>query len=141
MNDQDIQVFITSFRRYFESIKTDLRFVIEPPYIKDQEMPFLEYTGIIAIERERAREVWPRVLDLGSDCLHRPRARLSVPFELSELCDPDYLAIGAGLFVRLPHLNRSLSKRHLLLSCNVFPRRKKNGALCLAVAPKLYPLR
>ena len=50
MNDQDIQVFITSFRRYFESIKTDLRFVIEPPYIKDQEMPFLEYTGIIAIE-------------------------------------------------------------------------------------------
>jgi chemotaxis protein CheX len=49
MNDQDIEVFITSFRRYFESIKTDLKVVIEPPYIKDQEMPFLEYTGIIKI--------------------------------------------------------------------------------------------
>ena len=50
MNDQDIEVFITSFRRYFESIKTDLKVVIEPPYIKDQEMPFLEYTGIIKID-------------------------------------------------------------------------------------------
>jgi chemotaxis protein CheX len=50
MNDQDIQVFITAFRRYFESLKTDLRVVIEPPYIKDQDMPFLEYTGIISIE-------------------------------------------------------------------------------------------
>jgi chemotaxis protein CheX len=50
MNDQDIQVFITGFRRYFESLKGDLRVVVEPPYIKDQEMPILEYTGIIGID-------------------------------------------------------------------------------------------
>jgi chemotaxis protein CheX len=50
MNDQDIQVFITGFRRYFESLKEDLRVVIEPPYIKEREMPILEYTGIIGID-------------------------------------------------------------------------------------------
>ncbi len=53
MNDQDIQVFITGFRRYFESLKTDFKVVIEPPYIKDlrdREIPFLDYTGIIAID-------------------------------------------------------------------------------------------
>src|SRR5580693_395096 len=49
MNDQDIQVFITGIRRYFESLKKDLRVVIEPPFIKDEEKPFLEYTGIIGI--------------------------------------------------------------------------------------------
>jgi chemotaxis protein CheX len=49
MNDQDIQIFITGFRRYFESLRTELRLVIEPPYIKNQEMPFLEYTGIIGV--------------------------------------------------------------------------------------------
>ena len=49
MNDQDIQVFITGVRRYFESLKKDLRVVIEPPFIKDEEKPFLEYTGIIGI--------------------------------------------------------------------------------------------
>jgi chemotaxis protein CheX len=49
MNDQDIQVFITGVRRYFESLKKDLRVVIEPPFIKDAEKPFLEYTGIIGI--------------------------------------------------------------------------------------------
>ncbi len=50
MNDQDIQVFITGFRRYFESLRADLKVVIEPPYIKDREMPFLEYTGIISVD-------------------------------------------------------------------------------------------
>jgi chemotaxis protein CheX len=49
MDDQDIQVFITGVRRYFESLRTDARVVIEPPFIKDQERPLLEYTGIIGI--------------------------------------------------------------------------------------------
>src|SRR6202012_2635914 len=49
MNDEDIQVFITGVRRYFESLRADIRVVIEPPFIKDEEKPFLEYTGIIGI--------------------------------------------------------------------------------------------
>jgi chemotaxis protein CheX len=49
MNDQDIQVFITGVRRYFESLRKDLKVVIEPPFIKTEEKPFLEYTGIIGI--------------------------------------------------------------------------------------------
>src|ERR1700738_3416191 len=49
MNDQDIQVFITGIRRYFECLKKDLRVVIEPPFIKNEEKPFLEYTGIIGV--------------------------------------------------------------------------------------------
>src|SRR6202045_961181 len=49
MNDDDIQVFITGVRRYFESLRKDLRVVIEPPFIKDEGKPFLEYTGIIGI--------------------------------------------------------------------------------------------
>jgi chemotaxis protein CheX len=49
MNDQDIQVFITGIRRYFESLRKDLRVVIEPPFIKNEKKPFLEYTGIIGI--------------------------------------------------------------------------------------------
>ena len=49
MDDQDIQVFITGVRRYFESLRADAKVVIEPPFIKDQERPLLEYTGIIGI--------------------------------------------------------------------------------------------
>jgi chemotaxis protein CheX len=49
MNDQEIQVFITGIRRYFESLRKDLRVVIEPPFLKNEEKPFLEYTGIIGI--------------------------------------------------------------------------------------------
>jgi chemotaxis protein CheX len=49
MNDKDIQVFITGVRRYFDSIKKDVSVVIEPPFIKDNDKPFLEYTGIIGI--------------------------------------------------------------------------------------------
>ena len=49
MDDQDIEVFITGVRRYFESLKPDSGVVIEPPFIKDQERPLLEYTGIIEI--------------------------------------------------------------------------------------------
>ena len=49
MDDQDIQVFITGVRRYFESLKADSGVVIEPPFIKDEERPLLEYTGIIEI--------------------------------------------------------------------------------------------
>src|SRR3984893_5420183 len=49
MNDEDIQVFITGVRRYFESLKKDLRVVSEPPFIKNEEKPFLEYTGIIGV--------------------------------------------------------------------------------------------
>jgi chemotaxis protein CheX len=47
MDDADIQVFITSARRYFESIAASPVVVIEPPFIKDRA--FLEYTGIIGI--------------------------------------------------------------------------------------------
>ena len=49
MDDQDIQVFIAGVRRYFESLRADERVVIEPPFIKDEERPLLEYTGIIGI--------------------------------------------------------------------------------------------
>src|ERR1700756_2740866 len=49
MNDNDIQVFINGVRRYFDSIKRDVRVVIEPPFIKNEDKPFLEYTGIIGI--------------------------------------------------------------------------------------------
>ena len=49
MNDRDIQVFIACVQRYFESLKRDVTVVIEPPFIKDEEKPFLEYTGIIGI--------------------------------------------------------------------------------------------
>jgi len=49
MDDQDIQVFIAGVRRYFESLKADNLVVIEPPFIKDQERPLLQYTGIIEI--------------------------------------------------------------------------------------------
>jgi chemotaxis protein CheX len=49
MNDRDIQVFITCIQRYFESLKRDAMVFIEPPFIKDEDKPFLEYTGIIGI--------------------------------------------------------------------------------------------
>jgi len=49
MDDQDIQVFIAGVRRYFESLRADERVVIEPPFIKDEKRPLLEYTGIIGI--------------------------------------------------------------------------------------------
>ena len=49
MNDHDIQVFITGVQRYFESLKRDVTVVIEPPFIKDEDKPFLEYTGIIGV--------------------------------------------------------------------------------------------
>jgi chemotaxis protein CheX len=49
MDDQDIQVFIAGVRRYFESLRSDAKVVIEPPFIKDQERPLLEYTGMIEI--------------------------------------------------------------------------------------------
>lgn len=49
MEDADIQVFISSTRRYFASIDADPTLVIEPPFVKDRAEPFLEYTGIIGI--------------------------------------------------------------------------------------------
>jgi chemotaxis protein CheX len=49
MNDRDIQVFIACVQRYFESLKRDVMVFIEPPFIKDGDKPFLEYTGIIGI--------------------------------------------------------------------------------------------
>ena len=49
MDDKDIQVFITGVRRYFESLKAESGVVIEPPFIKDEERPLLEYTGTIEI--------------------------------------------------------------------------------------------
>lgn len=49
MEDADIQVFIASARRYFESIDANPILVIEPPFIKDRAEHFLEYTGIIGI--------------------------------------------------------------------------------------------
>ena len=54
MNDRDIQVFIKGVQRYFESLTKDVMVFIEPPFIKDEVKPFLEYTGIIGISgRER----------------------------------------------------------------------------------------
>jgi chemotaxis protein CheX len=49
MDDQDIQVFIAGVRRYFESLRPDGAVVIEPPFIKDQDRPLLQYTGVIEI--------------------------------------------------------------------------------------------
>jgi chemotaxis protein CheX len=49
MDDQDIQVFIAGVRRYFDSLRADEMVVIEPPFIKDEKGPLLEYTGIIGI--------------------------------------------------------------------------------------------
>lgn len=49
MNESEIKVFISGVRRYFESIEPNATVVIEPPFIKDNGRPFLEYTGIIAI--------------------------------------------------------------------------------------------
>ena len=49
MNDRDIQVFINGVQRYFESLTKDVMVFIEPPFIKDEVKPFLEYTGIIGV--------------------------------------------------------------------------------------------
>jgi chemotaxis protein CheX len=49
MKDEDIQVFISSARRYFHSIDASSPLVIEPPFVKENTPPFLEYTGIIRI--------------------------------------------------------------------------------------------
>ena len=49
MNDRDIQVFINGVQRYFESLTKDVTVFIEPPFIKDEVKPFLEYTGIIGV--------------------------------------------------------------------------------------------
>ena len=49
MNDRDIQVFINGVQRYFGSLTKDVTVFIEPPFIKDEVKPFLEYTGIIGV--------------------------------------------------------------------------------------------
>ena len=49
MNDRDIQVFINGVQRYFESLTKDVTVFIEPPFIKNEVKPFLEYTGIIGV--------------------------------------------------------------------------------------------
>jgi chemotaxis protein CheX len=49
MKDEDIQVFINSARRYFHSIDASSPLIVEPPFVKQNVQPFLEYTGIIRI--------------------------------------------------------------------------------------------
>ena len=49
MNDQDIRIFITMARRYFEALEPKPTLVIEPPFLRDELGPLLEYTGIIPV--------------------------------------------------------------------------------------------
>jgi len=49
MNDQDIRIFITMARRYFEALEPDPGLVIEPPFLREELGPLLEYTGIIRV--------------------------------------------------------------------------------------------
>jgi chemotaxis protein CheX len=49
MEDRDIQVFISSARRYFDCVDPAAQLVVEPPFIKEANYPFLEYTGIIGV--------------------------------------------------------------------------------------------
>jgi chemotaxis protein CheX len=49
MNDQDIRIFITMARRYFEALEPDPSLVIEPPFLREELGPLLEYTGIISV--------------------------------------------------------------------------------------------
>jgi len=49
MNDQDINVFISTARRYFASLEERPSLVIEPPFVREKLGPFLEYTGIIGV--------------------------------------------------------------------------------------------
>jgi chemotaxis protein CheX len=49
MNDQNIRIFITMARRYFEALEPKPTLVIEPPFLRDELGPLLEYTGIIPI--------------------------------------------------------------------------------------------
>ena len=49
MNDQDIQVFISTARRYVASLEERPSLVIEPPFVREKLGPFLEYTGIIGV--------------------------------------------------------------------------------------------
>lgn len=49
MQDKDIEVFIAGARRYFESLGSGFSVLIEPPFIKQENRPFLELTGMIDI--------------------------------------------------------------------------------------------
>src|ERR1700747_1356969 len=49
MTDQDIRIFITMARRYFEALEPKPTLVIEPPFLRDELGPLLEYTGIIPV--------------------------------------------------------------------------------------------
>ena len=49
MNDEDIRIFITMARRYFEALEPKPTLVIEPPFLRDELGPLLEYTGIIPV--------------------------------------------------------------------------------------------
>jgi chemotaxis protein CheX len=49
MDDQDINVFISTARRYFASLEERPSLVIEPPFVREKLGPFLEYTGIIGV--------------------------------------------------------------------------------------------
>jgi chemotaxis protein CheX len=49
MTDQDIRIFITMARRYFEALEPDPSLVIEPPFLREELGPLLEYTGIISV--------------------------------------------------------------------------------------------
>jgi chemotaxis protein CheX len=49
MQDKDIEVFIAGARRYFESLGSDFPVLIEPPFLKKDNRPFLELTGMIDI--------------------------------------------------------------------------------------------
>ena len=49
MQDQDIEVFIAGARRYFEALGSESSVLIEPPFLKKDNRPFLELTGMIDV--------------------------------------------------------------------------------------------
>ena len=49
MQDKDIEVFIAGARRYFESLGSESSVLIEPPFLKKDNRPFLELTGMIDV--------------------------------------------------------------------------------------------
>ena len=49
MTEADIPAFITCARRYFASLEGESTLVIEPPFLRDEPGPFLEFTGIIVV--------------------------------------------------------------------------------------------
>ena len=49
MTDQDIRIFIAMARRYFEALEPNPALIIEPPFLREELGPLLEYTGVIPV--------------------------------------------------------------------------------------------